>query len=72
LILAAVVGLPSTLIVHVQTIDPTFELARYPDIDALVAPVDAVTESIAVRVLEAAEEIMAWLEAQIQSSSIQQ
>jgi HEPN domain-containing protein len=72
LFLAMVIALPPTLMVHIQTIDPAFELARYPDIDTLVAPVDAVTESIAVRVLEAAEEIMTWLEAQLLSNSIQQ
>jgi len=58
--------------VHIQTIDPAFELARCPDIDTLIAPVDAVTESMAVRLLQAVEEIMTWLEAQLSSNLTRQ
>lgn len=70
-LLAKVVALPSTLMTHIETVDPAFELARYPDVDTLIAPVDMVTESIAVRVLQAAEEIMTWLEAQLSPTSTQ-
>ena len=71
-LLARVVTVPSTQMVHTETVDPAFGLARYPDIDTLVAPVDAVTEPIAVRLLQAAEEIMTWLEMQLASNSTQQ
>ena len=70
--LARIIALPASLMVHVKTVDPAFELARYPDIDMHIAPVDAVSETMAIRTLEATGEIMTWLETQLQSNSIQQ
>ena len=58
-------ALPQTQMMQMAVVDPAFKFTRYPDIIGGVAPVDMVTEAIAVRLLEAAEEIMIWLGTQL-------
>ena len=54
---------------HIQAdlvfLNPTFDLARYPDDTTGEIPVDAVTPELAARHLAAAERVMIWLEAQL-------
>jgi hypothetical protein len=70
--LSSTLALPDDLQVHIPQIDLAFDLVRYPDIATQVAPVDGVTEATALRLLRAAEEIMAWLEAQLPSNLTRQ
>lgn len=72
LLLSEALTLPPNVMAQIPAIDLAFDLTRYPDIATLVAPVDRVTEATALRLLRAAEEVMAWLEAQLASNSIQQ
>lgn len=57
--------------VHIETIDPTFQRTRYPDMSTLVAPADDFTEADASEQLEAAEEVIAWLNVRLFPTSTQ-
>lgn len=70
-LLGMVLAVPASVLVHLATINPTFIRTRYPDMGTLVAPVDSISEADASEQLEAAEEVMAWLEAQLFPKSIQ-
>lgn len=63
--LSTTLVVPPEIIVHTPMIDRAFDLTRYPDLVTLVAPVDGVTETTALNLLQAAEEVMTWLEAQL-------
>lgn len=63
--LSMALAVPAGIIAHIPTIDRAFDLTRYPDLVTLVAPVDRVTEATALNILQAAEEVMTWLEAQL-------
>lgn len=65
LYLGSILALPTQQMTHIQVIDPAFKFARYPNTITLVAPVDGVSQPTASRLLQAAEEIMTWLEAQL-------
>lgn len=63
--LSSAVSLPVGILAHIPTIDRAFEVTRYPNLATLVAPVDDMTGAIAQSILDAAEEVMTWLKAQL-------
>jgi HEPN domain-containing protein len=70
--LGSLLNVPSVIMVHLETIDPTFKRTRYPDPGTFVAPVDEFTEADASEQLAAAEEVITWLGAQLFPTSTQQ
>ena len=65
LYLGSILALPTQQMTYLHVIDPAFKFARYPNTITLVPPVDGLSQSTAERLLQAAEEIMTWLEAQL-------
>lgn len=49
----------------VTTLNPAFDLVRYPDPGGTTAPVDVITPALATQHLAAAERILAWISTQL-------
>jgi HEPN domain-containing protein len=56
---------PAAVETDLVTLNPTFDLTRYPDPSHGTVPVDEVTEDDATRDLEAGRRVFGWLERQL-------
>ena len=65
------VVVPAMLEVDLIDLNPTFNVARYPDPSRGTVPVDAVTEDDATRDLAAARRIFGWLDRELNPGLLQ-